>query len=544
MKFLAKRRNQVLLFLGCAFCFVVIAIVIIAVLIFSQPVSGPTGSTTPLEDPQLTVNEYLGYEETEVYIMDNLDLSGTIEQFHGNMAYLAELESDLQQAASSADADSFFTAYEQYNSTASEMISMSQSMYEYTGEQSDESDAVGDFLRSFAQPVRARERFSYWYYVPIIGSLVKAKHQSIETSRAGIYDYLKNELDAVDRNQFLQDYNLQSVEDLRTAGDGQIEQLARDPELRAGIDWTKVATDLAEHAAQAVTDSYKIGPSRSPAGSTLFNGAVRLFTKPGTATGDELPSGAATSTSVILVSDSTATQINDIAGDYSGTPWGDIPVSDQQKITTAIKSSTQDNGDAMVVTSAVESDPSKLYIPEGDWQLVAGGGDTAPVQATVTVTADQQTDITVPAIITDDDMYVLDPQIAASLGFDVTMDVAEIEISSCLDLGVTSSSNSCDDSYASCMEQPYTSLDGYTACVGSNGGCWDIGRWEYVDQYNCPIDNDLSLDYSDVRLQPDYEYFGNGNRAYCECIVSCREEFWVEKDCSGELSSCCNSLAE
>ncbi len=71
-----------------------------------------------------------------------------------------------------------------------------------------------------------------------------------------------------------------------------------------------------------------------------------------------------------------------------------------------------------------------------------------------------------------------------------------------------------------------------------------IGRCEYVDLENCPIDSNNNLNYNDKRLQSDYKYFGDGNKAYCECILECREQHWTKKDCSCQLCSCCVMIVE
>lgn len=135
-----------------------------------------------------------------------------------------------------------------------------------------------------------------------------------------------------------------------------------------------------------------------------------------------------------------------------------------------------------------------------------------------------------------------------NLGFDVVVENKEIPLTSCLDLSGGISLNSsaektCKDDYEYCKRNQYTVSGEYSSCISAGGGCWDIGRWEYMEENNCPIDGEFNLNFDDRRLQSDYEYFGTGNKAYCECIVECRQQYWVKKDCNAQLRNCCESIA-
>ncbi len=107
----------------------------------------------------------------------------------------------------------------------------------------------------FFEKVYAKKRWSVFYYIPIFWSLLKAKHKTIETTRAGIYHYIKDSLDQEDRNALLSSYSISNIEDIRNIDDSKIEELARDPELNGAIDWTKVTKDLWETAVTTVVEA-------------------------------------------------------------------------------------------------------------------------------------------------------------------------------------------------------------------------------------------------------------------------------------------------
>jgi len=113
----------------------------------------------------------------------------------------------------------------------------------------------------------------------------------------------------------------------------------------------------------------------------------------------------------------------------------------------------------------------------------------------------------------------------------------EAEDSTTLEAG-----NKCRYHYNSCLAFPWVYEDGYSTCAGSDGGCWDIHRWAYTDENNCPIRDDFSIDYEGYSLTEGFT-FREGNIAYCECLADCRKQFWKDRPCKENYESCCASIA-
>ncbi len=103
----------------------------------------------------------------------------------------------------------------------------------------------------------AKKRRSMRYYVPIIWSLVKAKHQSLETARANIYEAVKNPK-YPEWKQILASYGIDDIEQLRSIDDKKLEQIIRDPELQWYIDFKKITKDLWKTAVSTVVEASKM----------------------------------------------------------------------------------------------------------------------------------------------------------------------------------------------------------------------------------------------------------------------------------------------
>lgn len=545
-----KKIVLILLVVALILCCVCSASMIFVAYLSGGESDGNSDSSSSAEDD---TSSYLGFEEVSVTIADNQELNEEMFRFYENLHSLAMIEESLALIADEGDVDSFFGAYTQYNTVASEIVSEAAAMSGYLEGETD-SD-IGLRMR-IINPVEAKERSSIWYYIPIIRSLVKAKHESIETARAGVYDYLKNELEPVDRDAFLDEYGLGSVEDLRSADDVTVEKLARDPELRAGIDWTKVATDLGKQQVLATVDAYKIGSSMNPVGAVASSGVIGLATGKASAVKDQMPPGEERVT--LAVADTVKMTVDIGLGEDAGKDWDEIDGEKRGSVIDAVTDLADD--DVLFLGQGDDADMiSEMILPSDLWDVLTVTTSTAPVLVSdVIVVEDETTSVEVP--YADLSEYAVGADIAATLGFQTVVDGVEQgyeygssdgtgtgDVTACSDIIEVTSWNewdveSCEDSYASCLENPYKYEEGYSTCISAGGGCWDIGRWEYVNEGNCPIDSENNLDYEDERLQDDYEYFGGGNRAYCECIVDCREEFRVEKDCSAELETCCEAI--
>lgn len=527
------------------------ALVIAVFMFFSAKKITPTENLEGFS--KVEFEDYLGYQEVNIEINDNSDLSNEITKFYENVDKLAHFDEILVNSANQEDPTIFFDTYQSYNEVSSEMLSQLYAIDSYMNDTTyeEDNDAVGfnrDLLKSpLIKQVSAKERFSYWYYVPIIGSLIKGKHQSIEYSRSDIYNYLKNELTESERNVFINDYKLGTLENLKNADDKTVESLARDPELRGAINWTNIATKLGENAVYAVAETYKIVPSRTPLKTIATNGAFRVFTKPG----DEVTVNNTNNTSIsedncvsLMISETTINAIDNGLGEYVGERLVDIPVESIE--TFAEKMLGEENNTNLVVAVTSEDDQNTIKIEADNWQILTSMLGAIPVEYNIEIKENQTTEIEIP--YEPIEKFLFDKEITSNLGFEITPKYSEMQFNSCLDINGYSTDataeGTCLYNYNTCKLNPNVIGEGYSKCISAGGGCWDIGRWEYIDSDNCPIDSNNNLNYDDKRLQSDYEYFGDGNRAYCECIVECREQHWTKKDCSGELRSCCEKIAE
>ncbi|MBD3362865.1 hypothetical protein GF362_04040 [Candidatus Dojkabacteria bacterium] len=224
----------------CAFCCMV------SVFIPTEPETST--SITEIQDvtqaPEQYGEEYTGFKEI-------------MYEFQSNLSYMIDLDRNMIYAASVEDPDAFFENYNEFQDVADETMIIARVLAQQSAQ---DEGAYGLVLDGrLINQAYAKERSSWMYYIPIIGSLIKAKHQSIETSRAGIYQYLKNakqnDLEPVDVQRILNQFNLNDVEDIRNANDDLVERMARDHELRTSIDWTKVTTDLGKTAVETVVDA-------------------------------------------------------------------------------------------------------------------------------------------------------------------------------------------------------------------------------------------------------------------------------------------------
>lgn len=118
----------------------------------------------------------------------------------------------------------------------------------------------------------------------------------------------------------------------------------------------------------------------------------------------------------------------------------------------------------------------------------------------------------------------------------------------CEDLGYTVSEENeaeCQEVYSSCQANMYQrDVAGYNNCIDiTTGGCNAIGRKADLFDDNCPISANFELDVSASMFQPG-EAFYEGNLAFCECVVECKEQFITVRNCDAELDSCCAETAE
>lgn len=110
-------------------------------------------------------------------------------------------------------------------------------------------------LGIFSSKVYAKKRRSMRYYVPLLWRLVKAKHQTLETARANLYEAITDPKYKDRWMRIANKYWITDVEQLRTLGDMDLERLARDPELNWFIDFAKITKNLWVVAVNTVVEA-------------------------------------------------------------------------------------------------------------------------------------------------------------------------------------------------------------------------------------------------------------------------------------------------
>ncbi len=487
-----------------------------------------------------SIDKYIGFQNyNDTYeIKDNRDLSSTITDFYTHFVDLEQYEHEMQVAADEQDTEAFFESYRAYNETASTLMWKSQAISDYFYKN---NSAHSKQIQIFGvKPAYAKERFSYWYFVPIIGSLIKAKHQSIETARSGIYNYVKNEIPIDERQSILKEYGFNNIEDIASASDHNIEKMARDPILKAGINWAQISTDLGKQAVFATVDTYKIGPSRTPGTTVAVNSALRIISARGSSVSDSVMKD---SRALTAISGSIAQSIDSVLGEDVGKEWTSISHEKQEKILNDIHKISQTRDVALIGNSLLNT-PYETQLSSDTWYLLAGNGSTAPVALTINLPAKSLA--TIGLIVENIDDFTIDPEVARNLGIDCSIQIDNEFIALCIDPEKNTNNyeiNNCREDYNSCKKNPYKVEAGYSTCISAGGGCADIGRWSYVNEQNCPIDANLNLDESSDKFNPDHgNVFADGNLKYCQCIVDCRNQYWERIDCTKSLRECCEKL--
>src|SRR6056297_1594164 len=124
-------------------------------------------------------NNYLGFSEEEVEVSNEQEMGNVLFSFVDNLRDLNNIDQNLYNAAQQEDVNQFFDQHKLFNEKTSMLMGQARGLALF--------DEGVNTTSMFATPVFAKKRSSFWYYVPILGSLMKAKHESIETSRAGVY---------------------------------------------------------------------------------------------------------------------------------------------------------------------------------------------------------------------------------------------------------------------------------------------------------------------------------------------------------------------
>ncbi|MBD3329486.1 hypothetical protein GF357_03265 [Candidatus Dojkabacteria bacterium] len=157
-------------------------------------------------------------------VESNVDYSNELIAYYEDIEILAEIEKELETSAQNQDPDAFFDSYNLYTETVEKQILRIEAISDYiqsTPNQNTES--VGRKSSSkMVFKTRSKDRETFWYNIPIFGSLLRAKHNSIEKSRNGVYTFMKNELTESERNEYLVEYKLSNVDEIKNASDSKV----------------------------------------------------------------------------------------------------------------------------------------------------------------------------------------------------------------------------------------------------------------------------------------------------------------------------------
>lgn len=538
-------KKLILIIFSCLGLFLIISCLILFGITFlfnGTEIEVNLDDTATVEEYNAYKN-YLGYETREINIKNYDELNTQIFLFYYNWETLVDYENEMYIGASSSDVDTFFTYYAEYNKVLGEMYSQATSINTFFKDpQNDGGVPVGNLLRT----VSAKERWSFLYWIPIVEKLVKGKHTTIETSRASIYNYIKNDpgLESVDRQAFLDEYGLKSVEDIRSLSDSKVEQMARDPELRTSIDWGKLSAEVGKSGVEAYVDVIKSATSGdlpNPIKDTIKNGLVDIADGKIDTVGDQMPSVTSNKSDKDKVTLGSKTVVAEIVSDTLGndidTDWENVS-DDKKDLVLERLLAEIENGPLFVAHSPDSGEENKFQMPVGNWDLLGMTDGSVPVEiADVEIKEGKTTQIEKPVL---DTAFVVDVDVLSNLGALVNVNITVptvTDATSCQDYGVldnTGGASKCESNFNSCSNYPLVIKEGYSQCVGSNGGCWDIGRSaSFESPDSCP--KDLSTMNKD-----DFQY--NGNLRYCQCVQTCKAEFTSTRNCGEELNNCCSNL--
>lgn len=295
--------------------------------------------------------------------------------FHDNVVYLNQYDKNMIFGASEADSEVFFDNYHRFMATANETMAQAEKMAELM-EQGSTNAALDPLIRA----AYAKKRSSWLYYIPIFGSLVKAKYQSIETAREGIYRGLQN-TNSKDRDRILEYHGLSSLEEIQNMSDGMVEKLSQDSEVGGLVDWNQVTTDLGKAAVETVVEaSQAVTGGENPITPSGYaeNVVKQLVTKREldsvgkadiTVKNSNNTTGGDKKKVVIAVSESIGSLAGAIDEDVIGADWDALDETTQDEIADAIFSEAQTSGPLMVALAVEDAPEVTIELPEGEWDV-------------------------------------------------------------------------------------------------------------------------------------------------------------------------------
>jgi len=484
------------------------------------------------EDEEVSMNDYLGLEVASKKVESYEELNDEVEDFYANLETLASYEESLLNASENEDADEFFASYEAYNKTCGELVSQTEAINDFFDDPNqDGDDAVGSI---FVKPVSAAEESNFSYYTPVFGTLVEGHHEVVESARLDMWNYMNDDLSSIEREDKLAEYGLASMDDLLKAPDSKVKELASDPEIGGAINWGRASAKIADNAVLATLEGIFIG--KMPANPVTFTsgyGSVKTIVLDHAKWMDEQKNPKQTT---ILLSRDAKDAIDKYLKEKKAREWEELKRETMREIAEEMKKMDKP------VVAANQNEEStvgnEVKVPEGSWDVINAVTETITVMIeSVEVIAEEMTEISIPY-----NNYYVDPEIAKYLGFNV-----EIETGG----DIVYSGNACDypdgltyeaqeiadqcyENLESCTANPISIGEGYAQCISAGGGCWDIPRWNWLENPEA-CDN-----WKDKYPQGTQDY--NDAYEYCTCIDNCKAQYYTQRNCDQEFSECCDSI--
>lgn len=356
-------------------------------------VSNVTDTTSDTTD---TLDDYLGYEVVTVEVETYEDMNDTMFSFYENLQEWAQIDSNMYDAVLIEDPDALFDQYALFNEKAGELMGQAEAMAAFM-EDPDNQASSSLFQFELIQKVYALKRTSFWYWVPILGSIAKSSHELIETSRSGLYQYI-GDLPEVDRQDVLDNYNLNSIEDLRNASDEQVSLMARDPILKKGIYYAEIKDNLDQIPVINV-----IGGIETPTTGNIpdpveepYDNAVTDIKDGKIDTIDDVPKVPEkidpTPRITLGISENFQKAIDAVTGGGIDAvkDWGKISSDKKDKIIDAVVDLQKSGPPTVVYKPGDMEDKNAIQTPPGNWDFVATTQNTVPVEINNVPTASEK----------------------------------------------------------------------------------------------------------------------------------------------------------
>ncbi|MDD3648101.1 MAG: hypothetical protein PHS44_06420 [Candidatus Dojkabacteria bacterium] len=486
------------------------------------------------KDNKIEFEEYLGFDFRPTEIQSIKEYNDALPEIAESMIALANADEKMELAAQKSDLKDFLKSYEEYNTNLTMIIENADGISRFF-----EKEVYAGNNSSFAVYATEKQN-TFSLLAKYYGALYYGKHDVINTCKDGIYDYVTTELTQLEIDELLSYYNLANVEEIKSANDQKVAEMARDPELGGklggAINWTKVTEQLGETATYAWTESTVLTPFPAyMAGGVMFGGAKLEYTNYNQYM-DNIKNAKVT---VIGVSEKLEEITYESLKADINKQLSELDDLSKQLKELAEAYKEEENPLIFTKTDIGDAENFEIDIPTGNWEIIASADNIAPVNmGNIFIGGDIPKDLGIPC-----KPLSIDPEILKYIGFEGISDTGSSTTSTadnasdniCSDYGYVEDwdAETCENDYNSCLSYPYKLEAGYDQCI-SAGGCWDIGRpVEYENPESCPDDYSIiNHPYKDSIV------------AYCDCIKDCKEIYQTERDCQQELITCCSDAMD